>query len=432
MNLEATIRNEIERRGLIPEGTGVVVAVSGGADSVALLRILQPLGIPLSVAHLNHGLRGTDSDEDEAFVRRLAGELDLPCTVKRVDVNALADSRRLSVEMAAREARQAFFAELESVIALAHHADDQIETFVLKLARGAGSSGLAGMAYSQRIGPVRLIRPLLGVNRADIRAWLVENNYTWREDHSNTDEQFQRNRIRHTILPMLEQQLNPAIRENILRTMEILREEDAWMDAMTSTTNPGEVKDLHRAARRRNLRKWLFDQGVEHVSFDAVEAALVLIEKGTGNACHDLDGGWRIVVEYGIPRLENRDKPAEPPAWNLIVERGTGWKRDHSRGIGILPAEASFDARQAGDSPIEVRSFRPGDRMAPLGMTGSRKLQDILTDQKVPRADRSRIPVVVCRNEIIWLPGYRIARGWAVPNERADSIHVRIEQLPDR
>ena len=430
MNPVNAIHNVIESFGLIPEGTRVIAAVSGGADSVALLRILHRLQIPLSVAHLNHQLRGQASDADEHFVTDLAEELQLPCTVKTVDVNALAASRKVSIEMAAREARHAFFHELDGVIALAHHADDQVETFFLKLARGSGISGLAGMPYSQTIGSIRLIRPLLGIPRKEIENWLVENGYSWREDASNTDEKFLRNRIRHSIIPLLEQQLNPAIRENILRTMDILRQEDACMDGWTDGRNPGDARNLPLAARRRNLEKWLFAQGAEQVTFDAMDAILGLIDKGTGNAVHDLNARQRIVVEYGRPRFENRGEPTPAPAWNLIIERGTGWKRDAGRGIGELPAEASFDARKTGDSPIEVRTCLPGDRIQPLGMEGTRKLQDIFTDQKIPRAQRKRIPVVVCRGDIIWLPGYRIARDWAVPDEQADSIHVRIEQMP--
>ena len=113
----------------------------------------------------------------------------------------------------------------------------------------------------------------------------------------------------------------------------------------------------------------------------------------------------------------------------MTIEHGTGWKRDHGRGAGILPAEASFDAGKVADSPIEVRSFEPGDRMQPLGMEGSRKLQDIFTDQKIPRAQRPSVPVVVCRGEIIWIPGYRTARGWEVPGTDAKAVHVRIESV---
>ncbi|MCK4565029.1 MAG: tRNA lysidine(34) synthetase TilS, partial [Verrucomicrobia bacterium] len=148
--------------------------------------------------------------------------------------------------------------------------------------------------------------------------------------------------------------------------------------------------------------------------------------------CRAKDEALQAAVREGqagkpAPHVEQAFLPAQ--SWEMTIEHGTGWKRDHGRGAGILPAEASFDAGKVGDSPIEVRSFEPGDRMHPLGMEGSRKLQDIFTDQKIPRAQRPSVPVVVCRGEIIWIPGYRTARGWEVPGTDAKAVHVRIESV---
>lgn len=429
------VREAIEAHNLIPDGAKVVAGVSGGADSVALLHALQRLGIPCTVAHLNHGLRGDESDGDEEFVRRLAEELGLPVVVRAADVRQLAEDSALSIEMAARQARHGFFAEFgDSVIALAHHADDQAETFILKLARGAGPEGLAGMPYVQEIGPIRLIRPMLDVRRSSILEWLKANNISWREDTSNSDETFLRNKVRHTILPLLEKELNPNIRETILRTMDILRAESEFVDEASSFVGLTETKleasstlQQPAAVQRRAVRRWLFGQGVEDVGFDTVERILELMHAGEGTTVFELNGRQRVVVEYGKPRFETSDAPPAEPDWRLTVEKGTGWRKDHGRGAGILPAEASFDADKVGDAPIEVRGWRPGDRIAPLGMEGTRKLQDIFTDQKIPRARRARIPVVVCRGEIIWLPGYRTASGWQVQREDGRAVHVRLE-----
>jgi tRNA(Ile)-lysidine synthase len=425
--LVESIREAIERHGLIPDEANVVAGVSGGADSVALLRALYQLGIPVTIAHLNHQLRGAASDTDEQFVRELAEELSLPVVVKRAAVRELAETSGLSIEMAARQARHDFFATFkDAVIALAHHADDQAETFLLRLVRGAGSEGLGGMAFRQEIGRLRLIRPMLDIPRAGILQWLERNEFTWREDASNSDEQFLRNRVRHTILPLLEKELNPNIRETILRTMDILREENEWMNGIMADGR-WPMADLPLAARRRVLRKWLFEQGVEEAGFDAVEKILSLMNAGEGTTVFEINDRQRVVVEYGIPRFEEKDTLPAERAWSLTVEQGTGWRKDHGKGAGILPAEASFDANKVGDAPIKVRHFEPGDRMAPLGMEGSRKLQDILTDLKIPRAQRSTIPVVVCRGEIIWLPGYRTARGWEVRGDTGDAVHLRVE-----
>ncbi len=437
-SLPETIREIIECHGLIPAGAKVVAGVSGGADSVALLRALHQLGIPVTIAHLNHQLRGADSDADERFVRGLADKLSLPIVVKSVNVRHLAESSKLSLEMAARQARHDFFAEFgDTVVALAHHADDQVETFFLKLARGAGSEGLEGMSLFQQIGQVRLIRPMLDIPRAEILQWLKANKLEWREDASNSDETVLRNRVRHTILPLLEQELNPNLRETILRTMNILRAENEWMNSTLEDLTL-DVR-LPLAARRRVLRKWLFENSADGVDFDAVDKILSLMDKGTGTTVFELNNRQRVIVEYGKPRFEHVEHPAgagqpaqgrlESLPHKLSIEHGTGWLKDHGKGAGILPAEASVDAGKVGDSPVTVRGYEPGDRMQPLGMEGSRKLQDILTDQKIPRAQRPSIPVVVCRGEIIWLPGYRTARGWEVPGADAEAMHLRIETL---
>ncbi len=427
MNFTETIRKAIECHGLIPKGANVVAGVSGGADSVALLHALYQLNVPVTIAHLNHQLRGAESDRDERFVRELADELKLPIVVESVNVQELAERDGLSLEMAARQARHDFFAEFENaVIALAHHADDQVETFILKLARGAGTDGLSGMSFSQSVGPLQIIRPMLGIPSSEILQWLRENDFEWREDASNSDETFLRNRVRHTILPLLEKELNPNIRGTLLRTMDILREENAWMESFIADCRLP-IADLPLAAKRRTLRKWLFDHGAEGVAFDAVEQILERMDEGEGTTIFELNTYQRVVVEYGQPRFEE-GTPPQKTSWDLTTETGTGWRVDHGKCAGMLPAEASFDANKVGDSPIEVRNIQPGDRIAPLGMEGSRKLQDILTDQKIPRAQRSSIPVVVCRDEIIWVPGYRTARDWQVPDAAAKAVHVRIER----
>jgi tRNA(Ile)-lysidine synthase len=175
------------------------------------------------------------------------------------------------------------------------------------------------------------------------------------------------------------------------------------------------------------LRNWLFNQGATGVDFSMVDKILALMERSRGTVYFELTSTQRIVIEYGTLRFENQPATPVKPQWTLHLKKGVGWKKDHGKGAGILPAEASFSAKMIGDSPVQVRGFEPGDRIKPMGMDGSRKLQDIFTDQKIPRAQRSTIPVVLCRDEIIWIPGYRTARGWHVKGESEKSIHICIE-----
>lgn len=428
MDIPSAILKNLNEHGLIPSGAKVVVGVSGGMDSIALLHALHRIGIPCTIAHMNHLLRGSESDADERFVRELATKLNLPLRVQSADIRQRALNSGNSIEMAARQARHAFFSEFKgSVIALAHHADDQVETFLLKLARGAGPDGLSGMAFSQQIESLTLIRPMLDLPRAAIRQWLESEGAAWREDSSNADEGFTRNKIRHSILPLLENELNPNLRDALLRTMNILREENEWIDGQLAGYTL-QQQDAHPALRRRLLRSWLFEQGVHDVSFEAVEQILRLMANPQGSSSFELNAAQQVVVEYGVPRLADRTARPEPVCWTVTTCPSTGWRTD-SGSIGQTPAAACFDRDKIDGSPIEVRPFRTGDRMNPLGMQGSRKLQDIFTDLKVPASQRQTIPVVVCRGEIIWIPGYRISRDWAVPDQTSPSTRVCIEQM---
>ena len=402
MDIIEKVKVVIERGSLIPEGTRVVVGVSGGADSVALLHILHRLGYPLVAAHLNHRIRGAEADGDEQFVKGLCTKLGVECVTQKTDVPALAKEKGLSLEMAAREARHEFFrslppatCHLPPVIALAHHADDQLETFFLRAARGAGVTGLGGMRASQKLAAMQLLRPMLGIRRAEIIQWLEKEKIDWREDASNTDETIPRNIVRRQMLPVLGK-LNDCAAENILRTMEILRDEEDHPE---------------RAARRREIRDWLIDQGVTP-DFNSIERVIEFSAETSGSRSLDLEG-LRIVNEYGVLKTADAESSLR---FSIRMEESVGILRG--------PWCASVSLAKVAGRELIVRTTRPGDRMEPYGMEGSKKLQDIFIDLKIPKAQREQWPVVECGGEIIWLPGYRIARGWELFSSTEPAMHL--------
>ncbi|MDI6775435.1 MAG: tRNA lysidine(34) synthetase TilS [Verrucomicrobiota bacterium] len=463
------VRQSIRRHRLCARRDRVLAAVSGGADSVAMLAALRelarPLGIRLAVAHFHHGIRGPNADADARFVRRLAGRLRIRCVMGRADVPQLARRRGLSLEMAAREARYAFLARAArkvraSAVATAHTADDQAETVLLKLTRGAGAGGLAGIARSIKIGGLQVIRPMLDVTRRDVIRFLRERRMAWREDESNRDLSIPRNRVRRRVLPFLERELNPGLRTVLVRTADVLREEDAWLDwvarkGLESCAAPEAGSPALDASRlrvqpvaliRRVIRLWLVRAGVpaELVDYEAVDRVESLLAGKTGTSRTNVAGAW--IAERRYNRLEVRVQACrEPRAFRARVKapgetlvRGTelliraqigpGLVKDRSGRVGAIPAHATIRRSALGRRALVVRSWRPGDRMAPLGMTGSRKLQDIFTDGKVPVEERRSVPVFECAGRIVWIPGYRVARGWEVLNPRETAVHVRVEK----
>jgi tRNA(Ile)-lysidine synthase len=461
------MENSVKKYQLFRHGDHVLVAVSGGADSVALLLGLyekaSSLGISLAVAHLNHCIRGKASDTDAKFVKKLATRLGIPYIGARVNVPRLAEKNGLSMEMAAREARYSFLVQTArdvraGIIATAHTADDQAETVLLKLARGAGPRGMAGIPRSIFFSGVRIVRPLLDVKRSEIEEFLKEQKQSWREDRTNRDPAYLRNLVRHKVLPFLEKTLNPDIRTALIRTADILRREEEWLDELSDRilkrcVNSGEgnvlllggFKEECVAARRRVLRQWLSLSGVppELIDYDVVTRIEDLIdtEKGTGEA--EITGRHvvkkrydRLVVEQGGSGLsENFCYEVKIPGETIIDSHGlrivtvvkSGIVKDKLIKVGQIPASASINFPAIGTQKLVVRSWLNGDRMKPFGMAGSKKLQDIFIDGKVSPEERNRIPVFECGGEIVWIPGYHVARGWEVKDPAEACLHLSIE-----
>ncbi len=460
-----SIQQTIRRRGLLSRGARVLVAVSGGADSVALAYVLQylrkPWHLDLTLAHLNHGIRGRAADEDAKFVAELAWRLGLSCVIEKADVPRLARRSGVSLEMAARKARYEFLVRAArevgaDCIATAHTADDQVETVLLRVFRGTGPQGLGGIPYEGRWRGAKVVRPMLDVTHRAAVAFLKRHGLRWREDATNRDLDYLRNRVRHQLLPGLESKINPQVRQAVLRLSELMRDESEWVDALAlrlfrRCVDPRHpeillVNTLRRhpvAVRRRITRLWLGREGVdvERVDFQTMSRLDGLHEDTRGTRAVVLPGGFRVVRRYGWLVAEKNDEPPSAfrvrlkipgevvlpePGVRIVTSWGRGIIRQRGGEIGKWPAEASLNAGAIGAAPLFVRSWRRGDRVKPLGMKGSRKLQDVFVDRKVPRDLRPRVPLIECRGEVVWVPGYHVARGWEVPSGARRALHIRL------
>jgi len=437
----------VRRKRLVRPGDRILVAVSGGADSVCLLRLLQEMrerdlmpGLDLHVAHVNYGLRGEESEKDEAFVRELGAMLGVPVSCERLPM-ALQPGQTL--QEAAREARYAYFARLRrewglTSVATGHTADDQAETFLLWLLRGAGTGGLAGIPVTRAGG---IIRPLLGVTREQVVSYLSSRGATYRSDSTNATSVYRRNRIRHEVLPLL-CAFNPRIVEGLAREAEILAadasileevERERWQVIVKEVSSGRVVIDNDRLAaqpiglQRRLLRRALaLVRGKSTgLTFRHVDDVVDRVVGGAHGAGLNLPGGVRVerdgdllmVVKRlgektvcagmewraGIPLPIPGEVRVGYDGRRLFAVEGTAESLSCETGRSVFVADAD---RLEG--PLTVRSWKRGDWFCPAGMGGHRKkLQDFFVDEKIRRSQRDAIPLVVAPAGIVWVAGYR-------------------------
>lgn len=399
--------------GLVRAGEPLLVMVSGGGDSVALLDIAHRLGASVSALHVNYGLRD-GADADQALVQRLCDDRDIALTVEHV---SLPDSGNLQER--ARDARYAFAERLaDGDYAAAHTASDQAETVLYRLAVSPGSRALHGMAPRRG----RLVRPLLEVTRDEVCDYLRARGLDWREDPTNADRRFARARVRHDVLEAL-RELSPAAERTIAETARHLREEAEVLDtavndaleelgggpAVSLDALRGRPRAVQRLILRALVERGAAESGARR-GLSRREAEEILALGGAGTKSVDLGGGLRAVSEYGTLRFTRSGDAVPPPPVELAVP---GRAR-----FGDWELEAGLDA--PGDvsvtdigSLVTVRSWRDGDRMRPAGLGGSKSLQDLFTDRKVPRALRHTLPVVETGGEIVWVAGVAVDERFA-------------------
>ena len=483
------VRQTILERRLLARGERLLVGVSGGPDSAALLDALAALapefGWKLRVAHFNHQLRGADADTDEAFVRELAAGYGLAFSAGRGDVRTFAAAQKLSIEDAARRLRHGFFQDTAralglSKLALGHTADDQVETLLQRLLRGAGTRGLAAIRAVNRLGALTVARPLLDVWKTEVLDYARQRGLRFRQDASNQDPQFQRNRIRHELIPALERDYNPAIKTLLHQTAEMLAAEDEWLEAEAArrTKDRGqrsEVRDQksedrgrdalsverllreHVAVQRRAIYRWLLANNAgAAVDFETVEALRRMAASGQPASMVLAGGvrverkGERLVLEqthasHPCPATHHHAPTTQlaVPGKTEVAAFGVVVEVEMLTGDGIPKPKAVLKPRPKTQNPasfqewldadavggaLALRRWRPGDRFQPIGMKSAKKLQDIFVDAKTPLEQRRRVPLLVAASgEICWPVGYRMGEKFKITRatRRALRINVR-------
>ncbi len=450
--MEAQVFRYIQEHRLTEPGTRILVAVSGGADSVALLNVLARLSgrleVSLVAAHLDHALRRESSD-DARFVESLCAGLGLPLVSRRIAAGAAMTAGRGGVEQVARSIRRRFLLEVAaregcSRIALGHHRDDQAETVLHRLLRGSGPGGLAAMRPRRGA----FIRPFLDLSRRQIRDYLATNGLAWAEDESNRDLRLTRNRIRHRLLPLC-REFNPRIETGLARLAKRLAlEEDFWAARVAEFLDrwplAGEesripcraLAELHPALRDRVLRASLERvrgdlRGVEdkHVAL----LAGLLQGRGEGQKELHLPRAW-AALRYDDLVLRPA-APEKPAAFELKVGAPGTCPLPDGRLLrftvelatqGETSTVKEFSLAQV-DFPLTVRSWRPGDRMRPEGLGGQRKVKDIFIDAKVPREARREIPLLVKDEDVLWLVGLRRGAGGRPRAGEGEILRVSLE-----
>jgi tRNA(Ile)-lysidine synthase len=434
-------------------GKRILLALSGGADSVALLHALiaarAKLHFEVVAAHLNHGLRGSESDRDEAFVRELCEQIGVELIVDRA--RGL-EHRTGNLEARAREVRHAFLAREAArtgadYIALAHHADDQAETVLLRMLRGAGVTGLGAMAEA---GPGAVIRPLLSVRRSAIRDYLAHIAAAFVDDSTNASLAHERNRVRHHLIPLLERDYAPGLTEHLGELSAEMRQVDDLLDGLAERAlrkcrdhdgvlDVVSFKALHAAVAAAAMRRYVaaIVGGLAGFERSHILALCALAGEGPPNGRIALPGGWFARRRYGKLLLVNGEKhnnvaptfdvPLALEGDTLIEAAGTIFRsRLVPRELVRMPhdtSQALFDSCRL-KAGLSVRNFRPGDRIAPLGLGGTRKVKDVFIEHKLPTEQRRRFPVVLLDDRVAWLPGLVRSSLALVTRETKQVVHL--------
>ena len=442
-------RNTIAQFHMFPQNAKIIVGLSGGADSVALLHVLcslkEEFGWRITAVHIHHGLRGKEADGDAAFAEEFCAKLGVPCVVRKVDVKAEAKARKLGEEETGRLLRYAAFQEIageDGYIAVAHHKRDQAETMLMRLCRGTGLKGLTGMS------PVRekICRPLLFCSRGEIEQYCKENNLMWREDATNQEEKYTRNKLRLRVLPLLEE-INPKAVEHMAETAELLSAEEDFLELQAAAcyekvkadAPKGEVRlkrkelqALHPAMRRRVLRKAMEAFLSAEISQAQIEALEDLLQKETGKS-RDFLEGVHAENRYDVLVLTMKKERAEGYRYLLplgesvfISETGlriTAWTGE--KGELLSEDTKCFDFDKI-HGELFCRSRKTGDVISLKN--GRKKIKDLFIDEKIPRNERETFPLIAVGEEVLWAVGLRVSEKFQPDEHTKKFLYVKTEK----
>ena len=431
MKFKEVIQRTIERGGLFAPQSKLLVALSGGADSVALLRVLLQLGYPCEAAHCNFHLRGEESNRDEAFVRTLCQSLHIKLHVVHFDTLAHAKEHQQSIEMAARELRYTWFSSLLKAddslkhIAVAHHRDDNIETLLINLLRGTGINGLTGIPSVN--GPI--VRPMLEVSRTDILDYLLHLGQGYVTDSTNLEDDYLRNKIRLNLLPMLEE-LNPSVRKTLADTIRHLKgvshtyrqAMDAQLEGLVQKVSADEMQAriadvLSLQASENFLYEWLYPLGFNPSQIADIHQSMRANQSGK----RFLSKEWEVLRDRDLLLVRRSDTACAVPVLDVSVT-----DYDASFQIPASPEVACVDADLV-ELPLTVRRWESGDTFVPFGMKGKKSVCKYMTDRKFTLFQKENQYVVLSKGQVVWLVGERLDNRFRISGTTRRVCIIRVK-----
>ena len=429
MNYKKRIQHFIEERNLFALNDKVLVALSGGADSVALLRVLTDLGYKCECAHCNFHLRGEESDRDENFVRALCNEIHIPLHIKHFDTEFYAKEKQISIEMAARELRYDWFEELRketgaTVIAVAHHRDDSVETFLLNLIRGTGINGLKGIQAKNGY----IVRPLLETSREDILNYLDYLKQDYVTDSTNLQDEYLRNKIRLNLLPIMKE-MNPSIMESIQETSQRLTEaaniynqnRKEILETSIQTTLEGDTLHiqtiLEDSAPLSLLHEWLSPAGFNSSQIKDIHQSLKKEQSGK----QFISNEWKLLRDREHLILQHKKIEENVPEISIeTMEINNDFILLKDKNIACLDADKVV-------LPLEIRKWKKGDKFVPFGMRGQKKVSDYLTDKKYSLFQKEKQYVACSEGKIVWLIGERTDDCFKITEKSKRAVILKIK-----